>query len=442
MNNGGKISTLKKCVSFFIAFILLFTVSVKRNRAVLAASDLPVPNTAARHEICTSLSEAALAYYSGDYSYSRLSSMSGAKNLTDGYAAIQDNELYTALHTLMSETHVFYTSYSGYNKGSLAYYWKSTDAVPGSLTYIMFYSDIYGDSPSAKLNREHIWPKGRASFSTSNGGADLHHLRPSVESVNLAKSDHAFGFIKDTYADGYKSGEVDGKICYLLHTADDLFECKDDVKGDVARILLYVYCRWGQPNLFADISENLPEFDSDDTKNNGKKVIESLDTLLTWCESDPVDKWEMERNDLTEQVQGNRNVFIDYPELAFKMFGMEVPAGMTSPTRSGCVHRFLMAKRQNATADADGFFTLKCSICGNERTRKLAMRQTAGYIPGDINGDSSVNNKDLTRLFQYLSEWDVEINAEALDINGDTSINNKDLTRLFQYLSEWDVEIF
>lgn len=63
------------------------------------------------------------------------------------------------------------------------------------------------------------------------------------------------------------------------------------------------------------------------------------------------------------------------------------------------------------------------------------------HTPGDVNDDGKVNNKDLTRLFQYLSDWDVEVNEDAIDINGDGSANNKDLTRFFQYLSDWDVVI-
>lgn len=64
------------------------------------------------------------------------------------------------------------------------------------------------------------------------------------------------------------------------------------------------------------------------------------------------------------------------------------------------------------------------------------------HVPGDINGDGNVNNKDLTRLFQYIANWDVTVNEAVLDTNGDGKVNNKDLTRLFQYLANWDVELF
>ena len=63
-------------------------------------------------------------------------------------------------------------------------------------------------------------------------------------------------------------------------------------------------------------------------------------------------------------------------------------------------------------------------------------------IPGDINSDTFVNNKDVTRLFQYLSGWAVEVNSDTIDVNNDNAVNNKDLTRLFQYLSGWDVKIY
>ena len=79
-----------------------------------------------------------------------------------------------------------------------------------------------------------------------------------------------------------------------------------------------------------------------------------------------------------------------------------------------------------------------CEICGEELSREAVE----GYLPGDINGDGEVDNKDLTRLFRYLSDYDVEVVEAALDVNGDGEVNNKDLTRLFRYLSHWDVEIY
>ena len=93
-----------------------------------------------------------------------------------------------------------------------------------------------------------------------------------------------------------------------------------------------------------------------------------------------------------------------------------------------------------ATSETEGQRHKECTVCG--RVLEEGVIPVVTYIPGDINGDVEVDNKDLIRLFQYLSEWGVEVNEPALDVNGDQAVDNKDLIRLFQYLSEWGVEIF
>ena len=46
-----------------------------------------------------------------------------------------------------------------------------------------------------------------------------------------------------------------------------------------------------------------------------------MDLLLKWNKLDPVDDLEKQRNNVGEEIQGNRNPFIDYPEFADKIWG-------------------------------------------------------------------------------------------------------------------------
>ena len=63
------------------------------------------------------------------------------------------------------------------------------------------------------------------------------------------------------------------------------------------------------------------------------------------------------------------------------------------------------------------------------------------YVPGDINGDGGLDNKDVTRLIRYLKYGDVTVEEDSLDVNGDGELSNKDVTRLIRYLKYGDVEI-
>ncbi len=313
--------TIKRTLSALLCLCLVLSLFAGLGFTADAATS---KNTGVRHETCAALSEQALDYYTGEYDWDTLSLLDGVE--TDSSLAAMDGELYNALNELMSDTMTNSVTYK-----NLINYWTSTDASANG-GQILFYSDVESTS---NVNREHVWPKSRASFYQKNGGSDLHHLRPTNSNVNSTRSNYTMGDVVGVYS-GYKTYQYDGKnVLYYLPSAD-IVEVNDNIKGDVARILLYVYVRWEQPNLCENVaSGNLPAFDSDDSANNGLAVIKNLDTLLEWCAEDPVDTWEMSRNDCIENIQGNRNVFIDYPEYAWLIFGREVPADLVTPSGEG-----------------------------------------------------------------------------------------------------------
>ncbi len=313
--------------SLSIILILVFLLSILPPVAFAAQR-----NTGTRHELCTSLSSQAVAYYTGDYSPDAL--VAYETDTTGSCLAAVDSELYNALQSLMTKTMTKSISYS-----SLTSYWPDTDCSNNSNNAVLFYSD----QVSSSYNREHVWPKSRASFLKQDGGCDLHHLRPTNSSVNSARSNYTFANVREMFPDP-SDYPYNGRTVlwynasYTENSPEEqgndnlgLVEINDNIKGDTARILLYVYTRWEEKNLFEN-DPNAKPGPSDD-ENNGLRVIYDLETLLQWCEMDPVDTWEMSRNDASQAVQGNRNVFIDYPELAWLLFGETPPADMEVPEK-------------------------------------------------------------------------------------------------------------
>lgn len=302
----------RKGLSAFLTALMLVLAELASLAPALHAEAATLSyNWAMRDDYNSSVSAQAEAYYTGEYSYENLSQLSGT-------------DLLNALHALMKDTMTASVTYS-----SLPSYWDYTDAEGGDAGTVLFYSNVDKSKVSTQLNREHVWPKSNASFYEIGGGADLHHLRPADSNINSTRGNLLMGNVSDrdshaVYFTGTSPQNLAGYV------GDNKYEPRDNVKGDVARIFLYVYARWQQPNLF-EAGRN-PNFDDDDSANGGSPVIESLATLLEWNYEDPVDEWEVVRNDLTQDVQGNRNVFIDYPELAWKMFGLEVPEGLVSPS--------------------------------------------------------------------------------------------------------------
>lgn len=323
--------TAKRLFAGFLVMMLVLGTLVCYSPSASAQTGTLIANTGTRHETCTSLSTQAQAYYTGEYTWETLSGLTGGTSS----CLETDNDLYQALHALMESTMTGSVTYTNLKQN-----YVYTDVSGGSEGYVLFYSDAYStDVSNSLIAREHVWPKSHASFYELGGGADLHHLRPTYQYVNAARSNNVFANVQENYPSTYTTYSYNDTVVLYKATADgtEYVEVNDNIKGDVARILLYVWCRWEEPNLFEDIDD--PQVNAEDNSakntNDGSRVIDNLETLLQWCLEDPVDTWEMSRNDQVENVQGNRNVFIDYPELAWLVFGLEVPEDLTSPSQSG-----------------------------------------------------------------------------------------------------------
>ncbi len=254
-------------------------------------------NSGTRDVVCTTLNGTSAASYYKNHDYDDLSEMSA-------------NEIFSSLQALMRNTHSYTSSYNDCH-----YKANRTDCTNGSGNVSLIYTSYSANMNQWNgWNREHVWPKSLGGNNTNGGGADLHHIRPSDAGVNSSRGNKKYGESGASSTNKYGTDPAVGVLGGAYNNT--YFEPLDNVKGDVARICLYVYVRWN----------------SDWGATSITKVFQSVDVLLEWCELDPVDTWEMGRNEVVGKIQGNRNVFIDYPEYAWLIFGKDVPSDMTTPS--------------------------------------------------------------------------------------------------------------
>ena len=219
---------IKRYTSGLMALLLVLSLFVGALPTdVFAATGNYTYNSGIRHDYDVTLSAQAKAYYTGNYTWEKLSALQGGtEDCLD-----QSSAMFQALNQLMSSTMTNSVSYD-----SLPGYWKYTDASGGSSGTIWFYADNTG---SGAMSREHVWPKSHASFKEKDGGCDLHHLRPSISTVNSTRGNMIMSNVR--HMSGYTSKNY-------LYYKNGICEVADNIKGDVARIFLYVYTRWGNVN--------------------------------------------------------------------------------------------------------------------------------------------------------------------------------------------------
>ena len=117
--------------------------------------------------------------------------------------------------------------------------------------------------------------------------ADLHNLWPALQRINSSRGDRPLG---DLPGEGNRRFTDICPDYERSSGAGAIVEPQDSAKGQMARSILYMA-----------VSYDLP-------------IRGSLDDLIDWHDADPPDDEERWRNNLIEDLQGNRNPFIDHPE--------------------------------------------------------------------------------------------------------------------------------
>ncbi len=168
--------------------------------------------------------------------------------------------------------------------------------------------DPSSDAFNKDINTEHIYPQSKGAENEPMR-SDMHHLAPTKSNINSSRGNLPFGNISDSEATKWfqnanqYSSDPDGSAgeseAYSKRNASS-FEPRGEVKGDIARAVMYFYTM----------------YDSADAS-----FFESMKvTLLEWHKLDPVDDFERSRNELIKEYQGNENPYIlddSFAERAF-----------------------------------------------------------------------------------------------------------------------------
>lgn len=153
------------------------------------------------------------------------------------------------------------------------------------------------------INCEHTWPQSMGAGQEPQK-SDMHHLFPCKSNVNSSRGNDPFGEIPDENTDiWYRNEYSQGTIptIYIEEYAekynpndpsDELFEPREDHKGDASRAMFYFYAMYNDA--------------ADTTFWNIQK-----DNLLYWHYYDPVDEWEENRTwAISGYQENNPNPFV------------------------------------------------------------------------------------------------------------------------------------
>ena len=171
-------------------------------------------------------------------------------------------------------------------------------------------------------NREHVVPQSWwNNDNTQPMRTDLYNVIPTDNATNQQRGAWAYGEVagEPEWSNdlGSKFGET---YTYTGGKNKKVFEPADQYKGDFARILFYMLTCYHDKN-FTQAGQGYRMFTYSAYTATADFTSQALTLLLKWHRADAVSEKEQKRNDAVERKQGNRNPFVDEPDLVEYIWG-------------------------------------------------------------------------------------------------------------------------
>jgi endonuclease I/chitodextrinase len=258
-------------------------------------------------------------------------------------------------------------------------------------------------------NREHVYPTSLATPDLDQDGtngppyADAHNLRPCDSQRNSSRGNKKF------IAGSGNSGPT-GSGWYP----------GDEWKGDVARIIMYMYLRYDERTLPSNVGFG----------SNSDTPDDMIDLFLQWNADDPVSTIEKQRNPYHENTsnsdaQGNRNPFIDNPRLATRIWGgpeAEDIWGIYSNTDTEAPSVPSGLTVTNTT-------TYSIDLSWTASTDNIGVSSYDVYVDGNLEASTSNVNYTITGLSSNIT---YDLTVSARDIADNVSPQSAPLTVVTQ----------
>lgn len=163
------------------------------------------------------------------------------------------------------------------------------------------------------MNIEHSFPKSWWGGSTIQAYKDLYNLMPCEEKINSSKSNYPMGKVETVTKDNGCTKIGTGSQGYKL------WEPADKWKGDFARGYMYMATAYQNLTWTGTQALQILEQGSYPTLQQWAYTL-----YMEWARADIVDEQEVKRNNEVCKIQGNRNPFVDFPNLMEYIWGDSV----------------------------------------------------------------------------------------------------------------------